>query len=257
MGDVEGLNATQRWMQAVLLDRGHVDGTIAGQVVEGAHGLSAAARLGVYRRSYVHRLHDVMASQFPALRFALGPELFGGFADEYLRACPSTSYTLNDLGAGFGAHLEATRPDRDATEREWWPDFLIELAGFEFAIATALDRPGDRDSRPARAEMSHEAMVLAPLAIGFSHRFPIGSYYRAFGAGAEPDLPLPDPSWCALVRVGHRLTLVDLDETGWALFEGLRGQVSVAAALARDPGLERAWDQRGREWIADGVVVAA
>ena len=56
--------------------------------------LSAREHLAIYQRSYIARLRDCMAQQFTALAYALGPELFQGFADEYLSACPSTHYNL-------------------------------------------------------------------------------------------------------------------------------------------------------------------
>jgi len=73
-----------------------------------------------------------MASQFKALEYALGESLFKGFADQYLQANPSQSYTLMDLGKNFSSYLEATRPDKEYSEKEDWPDFMIELAAFEY-----------------------------------------------------------------------------------------------------------------------------
>ncbi|MFP3656554.1 DNA-binding domain-containing protein, partial [Burkholderia sp. SIMBA_052] len=74
--------------------------TIAATLLPGPK-LSASACLAIYQRSYILRLRKCLEEQFPASYHALGAALFADFADEYLRACPSDSYTLHELGRRF------------------------------------------------------------------------------------------------------------------------------------------------------------
>ena len=82
----------------------------AGALVNDSSRLSAEQHLGIYRRGYIARLRECMKNQFSALNYALGDKLFQMFADEYLGAHPSVSYTLSELGRKFPDFLEATRP---------------------------------------------------------------------------------------------------------------------------------------------------
>ncbi len=247
------LAAVQRWMQEVLvhpleapeegaqrwlpedLQDAPVDGLIA------ASGrLSPRAHLAIYQRSYLARLRECMAAHFPTLQHALGPELFQLFADQYLQACPSTSPTLADLGDRFPDHLEETRPDRDQEQREAWPDFMIELARFELAINGLFD---EEEPEPEPGQ------VLLPLVRLFRHSFPIARYHRAAGAGGTPELPLPEPTACIVVRRDLRLAILELMPAQVLLVELLLGGASLEEARGRlvdghgldAEALERVW----------------
>ncbi|HVI89986.1 MAG TPA: DNA-binding domain-containing protein, partial [Dongiaceae bacterium] len=111
--DQDRLDSLQRWMIEALIAPDGVDaGTIAATLLPGPK-LSASACLAIYQRSYILRLRKCLEEQFPASYHALGATLFADFANEYLRACPSDSYTLHELGRRFPEWLEDNRPDRD------------------------------------------------------------------------------------------------------------------------------------------------
>src|SRR6202008_4858565 len=108
-------------------------------IVNQSQRLSAVHHLDLYRHSYIARLRSCMQSQFSALAYALGSELFELFADQYLDTYPSESYTLNTLGEKFAIFLQEPRPDAGQEPKETWPDFMIELAGFEYALSKIFD----------------------------------------------------------------------------------------------------------------------
>ena len=62
-------------------------------------------------RSYVLRLAECLQAEFPVLRALIGPQTFDLFAGGYLSARPPCSPSLYDLGDGFAAYLDATRPE--------------------------------------------------------------------------------------------------------------------------------------------------
>lgn len=107
----EDLRALQQWMLAAVT--GHVPPD-ADTVVQGGAGLSAQARLGIYARGYWARLLGHLRAEFPMLRELVGDDVFDLFAMAYLTDRPPTSPSLFDLGAGFPAYLDDTRPRGDA-----------------------------------------------------------------------------------------------------------------------------------------------
>ena len=80
-------------------------------------------RLEVYRRAYHSRLVSCLRDLFPALRRALGDEVFTAFAVRYVRDHPPSSYTLGDLGPGFVRFLAPPQAEREP------PDLRARDAG--------------------------------------------------------------------------------------------------------------------------------
>jgi len=230
------LQQLQLWMQGVLinplgdtkqephthlppqLQQGAVEA-----VVRSSKRLSAREHLELYQRSYLWRLRECMAQQFPALKHALGDELFRGFADQYLQLYPPTSYTLATLGQRFPDFLQETRPDKNTAQKESWPDFMIQLAQFEFAIALLFDT-----HEPLQED--HEDMSLAPLTLLFQHSFPVLAYYRAAIADKKPELPLPFQTYGLIVRKDYQLALLDLQPAQYQLLSGMKKGLSFSAA---------------------------
>ena len=136
------LAGLQHWFQKALHNPRAVDDVDA--IFEATPGLDAGQGLAIYQRSYYLRLTKCLQDQFPALNYALGADLFFDFAQEYIHAMPSESYTLYRLGERFSQYLNAERPDRDksAAHREPWIDFMVELADFEWQLFSLFDAAG-------------------------------------------------------------------------------------------------------------------
>ena len=154
-----------------------VDGVDA--IFEATPGLDAGQGLAIYQRSYYLRLTKCLQDQFPALNYALGAELFCDFAQEYIHAMPSESYTLYRLGERFSQYLNAERPDRDksAAHREPWIDFMVELADFEWQLFSLFDAAGHEfgDWPNEATDYPDEDLVLQPCFALVSLSFPLAS----------------------------------------------------------------------------------
>ncbi len=89
--------------------------------------LTSFERLEIYNRQYWFRLYTSFEEDFPGLRAVLGRKQFERLMRAYLEACPSTSYTLRDLGARLPEwltdHDDLTRPRTrlalDMVRLEW------------------------------------------------------------------------------------------------------------------------------------------
>ena len=251
------LAATQRAMHAALTG---VAGAAA-TLVNGSPALPAERRLELYRRSYDRRLVGCLRETYPALRHALGDELFDDFARDYLTAHPPHGSSLADLGDAFPGHLAATQPDGG---HERWPDFLVDLARLERAFCEVYDGPGVEGlvlpragDLQRRVDVGLDATVeLVPCLRLLRAGHPVDDYLVAVRRRERPPLPAPAERRIALSRRNWVVTLTRLDEAGHALLERLVAGDGLAAATA-GAGLDgrAAWRRLG-EWADRGLLVA-
>ncbi len=270
------LENLQRWLQDVLvhpishgdqppqqyLPPAWRDGNLE-SVIRSSQNLTAREHLAIYQRSYLARLRDCMAGQFSALAYALGSELFEMFADQYLQRYPSESHTLVDLGKRFPQYLADTRPDADDDEKESWPDFMIELARFEYATTTLFDQAANEDLCYANMDTPDAELALNPVSRLFAHQYPVVRYYREFVDGRQPELPFPQTSYGTIVRKRYRLGLFDLQPVQYRLLRSVEQGHSVPDAMQRvisDCGLkpqffDDVWATWKQPWTAAGFFV--
>ena len=267
------LTEVQKWMQQLLLDphsmadeasaptltNESVDSSLEA-VIKSSKRLSARQHLAIYQMSYVARLRDCMAKQFSALEYALGENLFQAFADEYLQQYPSTNYNLITLGEKFASFLEATRPDKNEAVKEDWPDFMIELTRFEYAINIIFEEKGEENYTLASHSTHEEAMQLIPVFYIFNFQFPIRWYYASFVNKQEPELPMPKQSFCVVLRHKYKLFIHDLNFGQFQFLRYLKSGLSIAQAKQQlltqngvDPSqLETFWPIWKKQWVEAG-----
>jgi hypothetical protein len=99
--------------------------------VRASGGVSAEARLDVYRNAYYVRLQEALAHDFPSVLAFLGDAEFGRLIAAYLSQQPSTRPSLRWLGERFANFLLAACLEPAASE----------LAQLEWAVLHALDAP--------------------------------------------------------------------------------------------------------------------
>lgn len=210
----------QAWLWQAILAGGAED---AGATVEGG-ALSPRARLAIYAGGYRMRLLECMRASFPLLRAVLGERLFDGFAVEYITAHPSRSHTLQAFGAGFAAHLAATRPPHSETDDGDWADFLVALAAFERALCEVYDGPGDEGRETADLAIARGLRLLT-----LSH--PVHDCLRQHQAGAAVVAMPARTTHLALTRLAYRVVVEPLNAAEHAVFVRIRDD-GLAAGLA-------------------------
>ena len=265
MTDKEVLSVTdiQNWMQAMLTQHvpvSHLD-IPTNQIIKDSKRLSASQHLSIYRQSYIARLRTCMQSQFKCLAYALGESLFQDFADQYLDSHPSTSYTLNDLGKNFAAFLEKTRP-QDEYEEENWPQFMIELASFEYALSEMFDAPEINVNVPDNNTSDH-LLTVAPQLLLFEHQFPICNFYLDFNANLLPELPFPQHSHCGISRQNYKLGLFSIGPDQYHFLNSIQSGASITEAQNEliasfnfnRKDLDRVWPIWKSNFIASGFIV--
>jgi hypothetical protein len=278
------LGTIQRWMQAALMHpvgvaegiataeaRRHLD--VAADEVETvltrSRSLPALDRLAIYGHAYRARLLECLGDEFPALKHALGEELFDAFASEYLERYPSRSYTLFQLGAHFPLFLAETRPDlEDGTEADW-PDFLIDLATLERTFSEVFDGPGVEGNdllegdqlRGIPPERLLEArLVVVPCLRLLALRYPVHHYLTAVRRSENPNPPQPVDTWLAITRRNYTVHHYELSRPACALLHALLAGASLAKAIRRaieeagadlDPLPNNLW-RWFHDWAAEG-----
>lgn len=282
------LKQIQRWMQAVIM---HPHGAEAGvqaprsrqvmnvsvdaveQIICRSVAQSSVERLQVYANAYYARLLEVLASEYPALAHALGPELFQEFAWGYVQECPSESYTLHDFGRRFPEYLSRTRPERATESAEPdWADFLTDLALLERTYSEVFDGPGvegqlllDREAL-SRIESQHwpdVRLVPVPCLKLLHLRFPAHEYVTAVRRRETPEIPHPAPVWLVVTRrdfVVRRVAVSDVEFAALAvLVSGGTIVESLSAGHARWGGdveqLAAEVQRWFREWSAAGYFL--
>lgn len=206
MSDVPGLRSLQSWMQEVIRDpRGAAAALQSGEaqgflgqgpldeVIEASARLGALERLDLYNRQFRSRMLTCLRETYPALRHALGHDLFDEFALAYVSERPSRSYTLHALRDGFAEYLKDTQGEITGPDHHW-ADFVVDLAELERRFHIVYDGPGvERESAgdislPPEDDWASTAIEPHPSLHLMRARFPIGPYFRSARRREEPTI---------------------------------------------------------------------
>lgn len=130
MKPLTGSDAMQpRWTES-----GQRTAEIAGTFIKPNDRLSAFARLEIYNQQYWWRLRAAMEEDFPGVRAVLGKRRFAKLVVAYLQECPSSSWTLRNLGAKL--------PEFIRTKTTWTEPYTalaLDMARTEWAKIEAFD----------------------------------------------------------------------------------------------------------------------
>jgi Putative DNA-binding domain len=273
------LDHLQRWMQAVITHPGGVGSGVASPaarqsvavdaktletVVTPSATLTGAERLAIYCRSYHARLLQCLREMLPALHHALGERLFNLFALDYLQHHPPHNYTLDNLADRFAQHLAETRPDSDAppSERESWPDFIVELAAIEWAFLKVYDGHGVEGRALPSAEgiraldlerILESRPTPAPCLRLFAFRYPVHVYMLAVRRGERPPLPAPSETFVAVTRLNFRVMLYELSAQQYAVLKAFDSRHALKDALDQISSVLGPRPQAAtiRDWLCD------
>jgi hypothetical protein len=130
---MKNLSKLQQTFQDCVLRPG---GAVTTEWVSANGRAAPEVQLSVYTHAYRSRLKEVLANDFPAMRVAIGDDLFEQLTDDYIEAHPSHYFSLRD----FGRHipdfvLGKIRMDECDQDMHW----LYELALFEWTLGQAFD----------------------------------------------------------------------------------------------------------------------
>lgn len=258
----------QEWMQQQLLDPFQQTEVNAAEilpdslnsledVIHDSQKLSAKDHLAIYQRSYIARLRNCMSTQFSALEYALGEDIFTAFADDYLASRPSYNYNLGLLGKHFAEHLEENRPDKHSNQKEDWINFVIELAQFEYDLGVIFEQKSNENYQLAELDSAEEDMELVPICELFKFDFPVRAFYSDFKNGKEPQLPFERETYCVVLRHNFKLAVYDLHKEQYEFLHYLKNGINLAQAKQQfiadhkdhEADFNRVWGDWKSRWI--------
>ncbi len=217
------------WQEAfaAYLQHGTGEGWLSAQTT-GQH-IAPELRLDVYRHAYYARLQAALAHDFPALLQALGDHDFGRLMAEYLRAHPSTSPTLRDLGHALPAwlrtHNKAEHADLAAIE---W----AVLHAFDAADAQSID--ADVLAQTAPEDWASLHVVLHPSMSLLKLHSNAAEYWQLQRKGTGKALLAPAANSCLVIsRSVEGPVLVNVTEAQHAVFSGLHRGETLASLCAQ------------------------
>jgi len=250
------LEQIQRWMQAVITWPGEIQDGIASEdaqsaiplnpdeletVITRSSQLTSQERIGIYANAYYARLLECLSEEYPALIAALGETAFGAFCMQYLQSCPSTSYTLGDLGAQFPEFLSENRPAREQSDVPDWTDFLVEVATLERLYSEVFDGAGieqtplltpEKLNSLSPEEWPELKLQLAPCFRLCRFHYPVHEFITSVRKAEEPAIPVPQTTWLAITRRNFIVRRESISEPEYLLLSQLQEGRRIGEAIA-------------------------
>mgnify|MGYP002628485790 FL=1 len=216
------------------------------------------------RTNIASAAYPTLAAAFPAVAAALGDDAFAAAIDAFIHAQSPTVVAPNDLPAAFAQF---------ARQQRLSPSWIVDLAGFELAIATAA-------SGVDVAAQGVDVLAAIPLDSRADVRFEMhpNAAMWTLSRPACDALAAGRPTLAELIadsRTSGPLTLLVAAQRGVVCFRVLeraeaamfgplwRGDCLSEAlnqALADDPTLEEAilssFSAFAERWVRDCVVIA-
>ena len=213
-------------------------------------GLSASARLAVYRHHVFTSLTAALETTYPVVCRLVDRRFFGWVADQYVRVRPPAGPCLYEYGADF-PEFAAAFP---ACAHLPW---LADVARLEWAMNAALHAPDAPALEPEAlraldpAALARLTLRLDPSATLLASRWPVDAIWRANQAGADPALTVDldaGGAWLEIRRVGDDVVLRALPPAVFALRAALAAgralEDAVEGALHADPTFDLAGEIR-------------
>jgi hypothetical protein len=247
-----------------------VQAAFLGAMLEGEHdqdhavpgvlddGLTAAARLRIYRHHVFTSLTAALAATFPVVRHLVGEGFFAYAADACIRRHPPAGPCLSEYGASFADFLAGFPPCGDHA-------YLPDVARLEWAMNEAFHADEAPPLEPAALAMPADALGgirlrLHPSVHLLESAWPVDTIWKANQADADPDATVDLDMGgvrLAIRRLDDDAVFHPLDPGRFAFWQALGAGRTLGqaadAGLTADPGLDLA--AALRELLAGGLVV--
>jgi hypothetical protein len=158
---------------------------VAAEIIKPNDRLTSFERLEIYNRQYWLRLFSGFTEDFPGVRATLGDRRFDALSRAYLKACPSRSFTLRNLGSRLESWLRAH--PRWAGNRQ---KLVVDMARLEWADIEAFDGKAEAVLQPedlAGANPSRLRLRLQPYIQLLDLRYPVDDLLLTVREDAPPD----------------------------------------------------------------------
>ena len=228
---------------------------VANKIIKPNDRLTSFERLEIYNRQYWFRVLSGFAEDFPGLRAILGTRAFDRIAEAYLKDCPSTSFTMRNIGSKLEPWLR--QHPKFAGLRQ---QLAVDMVRLEWAEINAFDGKRETPLTPAdlaKANPPKLRLRLQPYITLLDLKYPVDDLLLAVRKDAE-DVSVasnamnerhktkrvkavagmkPNPIFLAVHRLGEEVYFRRLEREEFAILSFLRDGKSLNAAI--DAGLRR------------------
>ena len=133
---MENLSHIQRRVSSLVMQPRLRWGKEIAQLIAPNDRLSSLERLRIYHEQYWARLLTSFEEDFAGLQAVLGKRKFQAVVRAYLTACPSTSFTLRNLGSRLASWAEANRLSFAP-----FAELALDMIRLEWAHIEVFDAP--------------------------------------------------------------------------------------------------------------------
>ena len=226
----DNLRSIQSWMYKVIthpdsVDEGAKTSPVGDQdnsiesIVAASQHLTSKERINIYRNSYFLRLLECFTHEFKGLHHALGDDMFNHFVWNYLQAYPSTSYTLNELGAKFPSFLQSSLEDSlNGEDPDWWQLFIIDVAKYERTYVETYNGSG-HETLEAVDAIFDVSLRLSPAVRLLQLNFSIADCINSFRNNDFESIPDPHPTNYVLTRKNYGVHVQEIEEKEFELLQ--------------------------------------
>ena len=228
---------------------------VANRIIKPNDRLTSFERLEIYNRQYWFRVLSGFAEDFPGLRAIRGTRGFDRVAQAYLKDCPSTSFTMRNIGSKLESWLR--KHPKFAGPRQ---QLALDMVRLEWAEINAFDGKRETPLTPAdlaEADPAKLRLRLQPYITLLDLKYPVDDLLLAVRKDAE-DVSVasnamnerhktkrvkavagmkPSPIFLAVHRLGEEVYFRRLEREEFAILSFLRDGKSLNAAI--DAGLRR------------------
>jgi hypothetical protein len=221
--------------------------------------LSPDERVTVYAEMYWLRLRDVLRDEFELVRAVMGDEAMDVLIAKYLKAHPSTHFSLGRLGE----HLPAFLKQHPIMNAPW----VADLAALEWARAQSFVAPDSPIAEPsALASIGPQnaevvRLTLAPCVAVLKLDFDIRGLFRALANQAPTrEVPVPREQTFLVVFRKHFEVFHDVVSASEASALTLAQSGATLPALCEAFIVDAAEDAAAQaftaiaSWVAEGMV---
>ena len=233
-------------------------------VVPGNDRLTAAEQLHIYAFAYFDRIIEVLAGELPAVQHLLGEDVFFEEMKRYLGEHPSSTWTLDRVGASMAEWL-ARRADEVEDGARW--RVAVDIARVERAMDAVWDEPfAGPVTYEALASFPHDRWPDArlrtiPALRLLSLQHPVTALMNAARDGEDTELPEPEPAWMCVYRDDAKRWRFPLDREQHCLLAALHRGHTLGAAIGEVAQLDGtdigalmgSLGEWFREWMGSGL----
>ena len=250
--DLSTLLGLQKSFQSAVQGKVELDNLM--EIVRGPGTMDSEQGINIYRRMYQLRIRDALLDDFEACAEYLKDD-FNILCRDFIKAHPSTTYTLSYLGRGFAEFL------LDWSRKNNHPEWLSEVAKFEHAMAESLVAQAAAviDSEWLQTlppeTLTRAQLKLSPHVHLLELSVDVASFYELYKADKQLTAPAKQVSHILVYSLPRSVRYEELEPEGYKFLSALRTGDTLEGAVDRIfPNASTEQAQKVFQWLSSWMA---